>query len=367
MRFALIKDPDEEGGRRRESVGLFDDGVDTAEGSNVEDVPDAAAEGKKEKEFFEAYSRFPIHRAMLQDEARMAAYSAALIDRRFVAGKTVLDVGCGTGALSLMAARGGASRVYAIEASSVMAAVARQNVKDNGFSGVVTVVEGFIEDAKIPANSVDAVLSEWMGYCLFFEGMLDSVLKARRLLSPGGIMLPDFAKLQICLFSCPEQYEQRRQLLSTPVFKGLHTGALFDAMFTPIKTAQMSAHYCVSTEDTVAAIDLETVPESEVGKVDHEFRVTAKYTCEAHGIVIYFAVQFGANPPVVLDTSPWGEPTHWQQSVLYFKEPLRVYRGREVSGRFQLRPMKRRREIEVRLQIGDDAKKEVTRQFVRRA
>ena len=53
----------------------------------------------------QAYSRFPIHRAMLQDSARVSAYSAALIDRNLVEGKSVLEVGCGTGILSLMAAK----------------------------------------------------------------------------------------------------------------------------------------------------------------------------------------------------------------------------------------------------------------------
>ena len=46
----------------------------------------------------------------------------------------------------------GASHVYAIEASPQMAAAARQIVKDNGFSNVVTVIEGLVEDAEIPVR-----------------------------------------------------------------------------------------------------------------------------------------------------------------------------------------------------------------------
>ena len=50
---------------------------------------------------------------------------------------TVLDVGCGTGILSLFAARSGAKRVYAVDASDI-AEKAERIVKDNGFENVIT-------------------------------------------------------------------------------------------------------------------------------------------------------------------------------------------------------------------------------------
>jgi hypothetical protein len=43
---------------------------------------------------------------------------------------------------------------------------------------------------------VDVIVSEWMGYALLFESMLDTVLFARdKFLKPGGALLPDTATI----------------------------------------------------------------------------------------------------------------------------------------------------------------------------
>ena len=48
-------------------------------------------------------------------------------------------------------------------------------------------------------DKVDIIISEWMGYCLFYESMLDTVLYARdKWLAPGGLMFPDRATLYVC-------------------------------------------------------------------------------------------------------------------------------------------------------------------------
>ncbi|KAF8194187.1 arginine N-methyltransferase 3 [Pholiota molesta] len=109
----------------------------------------------------------------------------------------VLDVGCGTGILSLFAARAGAKRVIAVDASNI-AEKAEKIVKANGFEDVITVVRGKIENITLPADidKVDIIISEWMGYALLYESMLDSVLHARdRFLKPGGVMAPSQCKM----------------------------------------------------------------------------------------------------------------------------------------------------------------------------
>ena len=43
----------------------------------------------------------------------------------------------------------------------------------------MTVIRGKVEEIKLPEEKVDIIISEWMGYCLFYESMLDTVLYAR--------------------------------------------------------------------------------------------------------------------------------------------------------------------------------------------
>jgi len=48
----------------------------------------------------------------------------------------------------------------------------------------------------LPVEKVDVIISEWMGYFLLYESMLDCVLIARdKFLAPGGLMFPDRAIL----------------------------------------------------------------------------------------------------------------------------------------------------------------------------
>lgn len=44
---------------------------------------------------------------------------------------------------------------------------------------VVTIIKGKVEEVELPVEKVDIIISEWMGYCLFYESMLNTVLHAR--------------------------------------------------------------------------------------------------------------------------------------------------------------------------------------------
>ena len=62
---------------------------------------------------------------------------------------------------------------------------------------VVEVIQGTIETVELP-EKVDIIISEWMGYFLLRESMLDSVLHARdRFLKPGGSLYPSHARMYL--------------------------------------------------------------------------------------------------------------------------------------------------------------------------
>ena len=89
-------------------------------------------------------------------------------------------------------------QVYGVDMSGIVEQ-ATKIVKNNGLSDNITIIRGKIEEIQLPVEKVDVIISEWMGYCLFYESMLDTVLYARdKWMAPDGLMFPDKATLYVC-------------------------------------------------------------------------------------------------------------------------------------------------------------------------
>ncbi|KAI3950424.1 hypothetical protein MKW92_010669 [Papaver armeniacum] len=147
--------------------------------------------------YFCTYGFLYHQKEMLCDRVRMDAYYNSIFENKehFI-GKTVLDVGTGSGILAIWSAQAGAKKVYAVEATK-MSEHARELVKANNLQDVVEVIEGTVEDITLP-EKVDVIISEWMGYFLLRESMFDSVIVARdRWLKPTGMMYPSHARMWV--------------------------------------------------------------------------------------------------------------------------------------------------------------------------
>lgn len=315
---------------------------------------------KVNESYFGSYSSFGIHREMLSDKARMDAYGQAILKNpSLLNGAVVMDVGCGTGILSLFSAQAGASRVIAVEASAKMAAVASQVAKNNGLllnksetrvngnqKGVVEVVHGMVEEidkiVELQPHSVDVLLSEWMGYCLLYESMLGSVLYARdRYLKPGGAILPDTATIFVAGFG--------KGGTSLPFWENvcdfdmscIGEELVIDAARYPI--VDVIDHQDLVTSSTILqTFDLATMKHHEVDftataslepKLSASENENSKTCCWCYGVVLWFdtgfTTRFCRDTPAVLSTSPYTPKTHWSQTILTFREPIAIGFGEE--------------------------------------
>ncbi|MEZ4316022.1 MAG: class I SAM-dependent methyltransferase [Myxococcota bacterium] len=284
-------------------------------------------------EYFGGYARTDIHAEMIGDQTRTRAYRRAILETpELFEGKVVLDLGCGTGILSMFAAEAGAKHVYAVEASD-MAKVAQRVVRDNGLQDAITVLHGTLEDLECP-EPVDIVMSEWMGYALLFEGMLNSVLVARdRWMKPDGELVPNRARLYACAVEDFE-VEAKRFAWWDSVY-GFDMSAVGESCRREPLVDVVDTHCLVTDSAIIANLDIHTLgPDDDEHLADVE--LVAYRTETVHAILLWFDVDLTKR--VVLSTSPLDVPTHWKQTLLYLPAPLKVVRGDAIRLQISIRP-----------------------------
>ncbi|XP_015514059.1 protein arginine N-methyltransferase 6 [Neodiprion lecontei] len=292
--------------------------------------------GDSTDEYFKSYEDLEVHRLMLEDKPRTLAYKNAIFacSDKFQ-NKIVMDVGAGTGILSVFCAKAGAAKVYAIEASH-MAQVAKEVVRENGFESIIEVIHSKVEDLKSDdIGKVDIIVSEWMGFHLMHEGMLDSVLVARdQFLKENGLMFPNEAKLYASPCELPTVYdfwndvygvsmefvsrEQRRLKSKKPNISSLEANNLLTdgklLVWLDLSTATMPELLCLGGESTV-------VPCNRNGIYQ--------------GICVWFSVTFPDGSE--LSTSPEYESTHWKQSIVVLPHDIPVTKDEPVAFKLELR------------------------------
>ena len=107
------------------------------------------------------------------------------------------------------AVKAGAKHVIGVDMSTIIDK-AREIVEVNGMSDKITLLQGKMEEVKLPFPKVDIIISEWMGYFLLYESMLDTVLYARdTYLEPNGLIFPDKATLFVAGIEDGEYKEEK--------------------------------------------------------------------------------------------------------------------------------------------------------------
>lgn len=290
--------------------------------------------------YFDSYAHFGIHEEMLKDEVRTLTYRNSMYhNRHLFQGKIVMDVGSGTGILSMFAAKAGASRVFSIECSKI-ADYTQKIIDDNHLGHVITLIKGKVEDITLPdgIEKVDIIISEWMGYCLFYESMLDTVLFARDkwLDKENGMMFPDRCSLYITAIE-DRQYKEEKINWWDEVY-GFDMSTIRRVAITEPLVDVVDQKQVVTTSYMIKDIDLYTVKKSDLD-FSCDFRLVARRNDYIQALVTYFNVEFTkCHKKVGFSTSPDSPYTHWKQTVFYIDDYITAKKGEELTGKFSMRP-----------------------------
>ncbi len=132
------------------------------------------------------------HFPMMADAERNDAYDQAL--RRAAPGRRVLDIGTGSGLLSMMAVRAGAASVATCEAVLPIADAARRVIAANGFSSQIAVHAKHSDQLQVGTDigaRADLLVTETFASGVLSEGVLPALEHARRhLLTPEAQVIP---------------------------------------------------------------------------------------------------------------------------------------------------------------------------------
>jgi len=274
-------------------------------------------------------------------------------------GKVVLDVGTGSGVLAIWAAKAGAKKVYAVEATS-MTKHARRLVEHNGLQDVVTILEGYMEQQTLP-EKVDIIISEWMGYFLLRESMFDSVIVARdNWLVPGGAMFPSHAQLHMAPLCSKlyynrfneydaekeawlefEQYMVEENDLKVDNLREAYDKEQMEYLLQSAQWCQVPSSEVIGQRFSILSLDAHTCTKQDVTTFKSDFRTTILLHSTLNAFAGWFDVQFGgsaADPtpnPVELTTAP-SNSTHWAQQVFMVHPQIAVHEGDELIGTVEM-------------------------------
>jgi len=281
-----------------------------------------------------ALARFvpPWHAEMLADSERNKAFRMA-IDEQVDEQSTVLEIGTGSGILSILAAKAGAKHVYGCEQMPELAEVSKKNVALNGVDQQVT-----IWNKTSGAISTDEFKEKP-------TVLLAEILDAGLL---GEHVIPSFrhALSNLCESSCvviPQAAQVKAQLIHMPGMGAVNPideveGVLlsaFDRFRVPMEyqSIQLAKHNYspCSAEFSLFDVDFtnlwETIPDNASKMISLEVEVTSDQPI--HAIAFWFDLQL--TDTIALTNHPDRKDNHWGQAIFFFENHTSFEVGKKIT------------------------------------
>lgn len=270
------------------------------------------------------------HVPMMNDTRRNDAFEAAILGAiaKHGANARILDIGTGSGLLSMMAARGGARQIVTCEAVPVIAETAKRIVARNGYETQIRVVDKTSQDLQIGVDleaRADILISEILSCDLLGEKVLDTFEDAHaRLVRDGATVIPRAASAVGCLVAS--------DVLASYAFATTSSG--FDVSpFNDLAPQHLPVHGTMtswrrlSADFDIASLDL--TAKTYAGE-RRKLAVPVQDDGEAIGIVQWLrvdlaeGVEFSNHPDHYCDGG-------WLQVLHPFRRPIAVKAGTELE------------------------------------
>ena len=264
------------------------------------------------------------HFAMMNDEDRNECFRRAIHEAiSQTPDSVILDVGSGSGLLSLLAVQSGAAKVFAIEGNEALAEVSKKIITRNKMEESITVLNNIsssIGVGDIGNTKVDILVSEVLGTLLLGESAIEYMSDARdRLLKQNGRVIPSGAVQFVSLISS----SKLRSIIKVDKWNGLDLSD-FNAL-QDTGSLVFSKQYGFRLSD---ASPLEVSPQLEIFSVD--FMTAQPGEISSLPIIIKFkALHTATIDAFVFHWTAWTDPqkklnisTHWTATQNNFQRDM---------------------------------------------
>jgi protein arginine N-methyltransferase 1 len=297
------------------------------------------------------------HYPMIRDTVRVLSYRQAI--SRHCRDRTVVEIGCGSGLLSILAAKAGARRVVAIEESGI-AELAAEMFRVNGVADRIELRRANSRDVELD-EPAEVIVHEILGTDPFDEGLLPALADAReRLLAPGGRLIP-FAVDVWCVGF--EVREPPRLDLDRTADDVAELGALYGVDLSPVvrglaveserrpppigRLDPSRFEPPILTEELeLFHVDLRPGPPLALEPRDG-LRLRVRRAGRLGGVLVYFRAHL--DDDLVLSTSPWAPAHSWGWNARPLERATAVEPGDQVPVRVALRTVRGIEQIQLEL------------------
>ncbi|MGH8444817.1 MAG: methyltransferase domain-containing protein [Solimonas sp.] len=274
-------------------------------------------------------SEIELHRKLLGDTARNAAFHDALKALIEPQRSTVLDIGAGTGFLSFLARRLGAKQATLIEYSDALE-LAEELARRNRIDGLSFIKAHSSEVRRKIA--VDIVVTETLGNYALEENFLETAIDARRFLKADGVIVPGRLRQYVA--------PVLNARLQAEIDVWPQVG--YDLDLDPARTISLNNMYV----RTVVAADLggdakhaqcwddldlrpnQPAPPSARRKTLH-WKAEALAGARVEGYALWWEAELIDG--ISISTSPFAPATHWQHIYLPLLKPYTLEAGETLE------------------------------------